>query len=60
MNIIYLTGGTDKLTSTLTENTVYVLASGEYIQRATSNMNSCTAIIGTGTHSMLTGKNNFG
>jgi len=48
MNVTYLTGGTGKIPYNMPPQTIYVLASGNYIQTGTIYMNTCTAIVGTG------------
>lgn len=48
LSVVHLTGGTNKIPSTLAENTIYVLANWTYIQTSSPAVtyNTCSAIIG--------------
>lgn len=48
MNIVYLTGGTNKIPLYIPWKTIYVLESWAYIQTWTTYMDSCSVIIGKG------------
>ena len=46
MSIVYLTWGINKLPNYMPDNTIYVLASGNYLQDYEIRMGACSAIIG--------------
>jgi hypothetical protein len=48
MNLVYLTGGYNKIPDSLIANTIYILSEGDYIEQTYTNMNTCSALIGIG------------
>jgi len=46
MSVVYLSGGTGTIPLDLSENTIYVLESGNYISTGVVRLNNCSTIIG--------------
>ena len=49
MIVTGMVAGTNKIPDNLSDNTIYVLGTGVYVETGTTNMGNCTAIVGSGT-----------